>query len=212
MNFTEAIRSFEGQPINRQMLDDLLKDYKRPDDKITELLKQKILTQIKSKLYIPGPALRMKRPEPMLLANHIKSPSYVSLETALEYWQLIPERVYQITSATTKRAGTYTTAMGLYSYIHLPLPYYSFGLISVELAPQQVIIMATAEKALSDKLVTTKGLLFRSSKPVKAWLLEDMRMDREYLRRLRPEVLRDWLNSAPKKESLKWLIKTLEDL
>ena len=41
-------------------------------------------------------------PHEYLLANKLYSPSYVSFETALAYYSIIPETVYSITSATTK--------------------------------------------------------------------------------------------------------------
>lgn len=212
MEFSETIRDFEGQPITRQMLEGLLKDYKRPGDRITDLIKQGILAQLKSKIYIPGPVLKMRGPEPFLLANHLAGPSYVSMEAALAHWHIIPERVYGISSATTGRSKTYSTAVGRYSYIHLPLPYFSFGQRSIEVATRQVAIIATAEKALCDTVIATSGLLFRSIKQVKPWVLENMRMDRDELRKLRPAIIREWLPNAPKKESLEWLVKTLEEL
>jgi hypothetical protein len=76
----------------------------------------------------------------------------------------------------------------------------------------QVALIATAEKALCDKIVTTSGLLFRSVIQLKEWLLEDMRMEKDVLRRLQPRLIRNWLIKAPKKKTLQLLIKILEDL
>jgi predicted transcriptional regulator of viral defense system len=190
----------------------LLKDYKRPYDKISELVRKDELIQVKRGLFVPGPATRLRQPEPFLLANHINGPSYVSLESALSFWGLIPEQVYEITSVTTGRSQTYDTKIGRFSFMHLPLSYYSFGQQQVELADLQVALVASAEKAICDKIVTTAGLIFRSSAQVRAWLMEDMRMDRELLRKLRPAMIRDWLPGAPKSDSLKMLVKTLEEL
>jgi len=39
----------------------------------------------------------------LLVANKIYTPSYVSLEMALSYYTLIPEAVYGITSATSRK-------------------------------------------------------------------------------------------------------------
>jgi len=212
MTFQETIRDFEGQPLTRQVLLNLLKDYKRPFDKITELVSQKALIPVKRGIFVPGPALNIHQPEPYLLANHLVGPSYVSLETALSHWRMIPEQVYETTSVTTGRSKIYDTPVGRFSYMHLPLPYYSFGQQSVELAKNQVALVATAEKALCDKIITTSGLLFRSTTQLLAWLTEDMRMDKEVLRTLRTSMIRDWLNESPKKDSLQQLVKTLEEL
>ena len=123
MKFGETIRGFEGQPLTRQILMDLLKDYKRPYDKISEMVKQGELIQVKRGIFVPGPKLHMGQPEPFLLANHLAGPSYVSLETALSHWGLIPEQVFETASATTGRSKSYRTQVGRFSYVHLPLPY-----------------------------------------------------------------------------------------
>ena len=36
-------------------------------------------------------------------ANRVYNPSYISLEMALSYYNLIPETVYQVTSVTTRK-------------------------------------------------------------------------------------------------------------
>jgi hypothetical protein len=211
MEFEDAIREFEGQPISRQLLLDLLKNYKRPFDKISELKRNQKLISVKRGIFVPGPALKLRQPEPFLLANHLAGPSYISMETALSHWGLIPERVYEISSVTTGRTIVYNTKVGRFSYTHLPLPYYSFGQQQLKLAENQVALLASPEKALCDKIVTTSGLLFRSSVQLRSWLIEDMRMNREVLRTLNTRIIRSWLDKAPKKDSIKLLIKILEE-
>ena len=164
MDFREAIREYEEQPITKQLLFDLLKEYKRPYDKITELVKQGILAPVKRGIYVPGPNLNVIIPESFLLANHLLGPSYISMESALSHWGLIPERVYEISSVTTQNSKIYKTSVGRFSYIHVPLPYYSFGIQQVELTKKQRVMMATPEKALCDKIITTPGILLRSIK------------------------------------------------
>jgi hypothetical protein len=39
MDFKYLIRSFSNVPLNRQVILDMLQDYKRPNDKISELIK-----------------------------------------------------------------------------------------------------------------------------------------------------------------------------
>jgi predicted transcriptional regulator of viral defense system len=61
-----------------------------------------------------------------LAANRIYSHSYVSFESALAYYRLIPEGVYTITSATTLKTHQFTTSLGTFSYRHLK-PELMFG-------------------------------------------------------------------------------------
>jgi len=211
MDFREMMKQYEEQPITRQLLFDALKEYERPYDKIHELVKQGKLIRVKSGIFIPGPALDVRRPEPFLLANHLLGPSYVSLETALSHWGLIPERVYEISSATARNSKTYQTPAGRFSYTHIPLPYYSFGIEQEELTKKQIVLVATPEKALCDKIVTTPGLLFRSPAQAKKWLTEDMRIEKDKLSKLDYKQIGSWNIGAPKKESLQMLFKTLEE-
>jgi hypothetical protein len=212
LEFKEAIQPYAGQPITKQVLLDLLKDYKRPYDKINELIKQQALINVKRGIYVPGPTLTMAMPESFLLANHLSGPSYVSMETALSHWGFIPEKVYEISSATIRKARIYKTKVGRFSYIHVPLPYYAFGIQQIKLTEKQYALVASPEKALCDKIVTTSRLLLRSTKQVSDLLINDFRIDEQDLKKLDIEKINSWLPAAPKKNSLKMLVKTLNSL
>ena len=212
MEFTEAIREYAGQPITRQIILDLLKDYKRPYDKIGELIKQGLLVHVRRGLYITGPKLNIVNSDPFLLANHLLGPSYVSLESALFYWGLIPEKTYETSSVTIQRTAIFNTSAGRFSYTHIPLPYYAFGIKQTEISQQQRILIATPEKALCDKIVTTSGIRLRSSIQVKEFLLEDLRIERILLQNLDQTIIRSWITESPKKNSLEMLLKTLKEL
>lgn len=212
MAFETNIHYYEEQPITRQVLLHVLEDYKRPYDKINELVKQEKLVPVKRGVYISGPALGTPGPEKFLLANHISGPSYVSLESALSHWGLIPERVYETSSVTIHRSSVYQTLAGRYSYTHIPLPYYSFGIRQVQLTARQTVLMASPEKAICDKIITSSGILLRSSKQVMAFLTEDLRIEKEQLREVNWHEINQWVKQAPKKSSLAQLVKTLKNL
>ena len=212
MDFKEAIKPFTNIPLSRQVLLSLLHGYKRPNDKISELIKSGDLISLKKGLYIAGTKTDLTGPEPFLIANHLWGPSYVSLESALSYWGLIPERVYEVSSITMKLSKKYKTPTGRFSYRFMPSPYYSFGIKSIELSPKQVVRIATPEKALCDKIITTTGLTLRSPIQTRNYLLEDLRLDPEILRKFNRKEIKSWIAAAPKKESLRMLVKTLEKL
>ncbi len=212
MIFKDQVQEYEEELLTRQVILPLLSKYKRPNDKINELVKKGELTTLKKGLYIPGPKMNIRKPEPFLVANHLWGPSYISLETALSYWGLIPERVYEISSVTMKAARTYKTEMGRFSYLHADLPYYSFGIRSVPLTPRQVVLIASPEKALCDKVIMTAGILLRSSKQAQEFLIDDLRLDEDKLHELNLSEMRTWLSNAPKTTSLEILIKTLAAL
>jgi len=51
-----------------------------------------------------------------MIANTIYSPSYIGLESALSYYALIPEAVFQITSVTSKKTRDITTDIAGFKY------------------------------------------------------------------------------------------------
>jgi hypothetical protein len=212
MNFSTLISPYAEQPLSRQLLLDLLKDYRRPNDKLHELVREGALTRLKREVYVPGPKLQMTAPDPFLLANHLYGPSYVSFEAALSHWGLIPEKVYEIASATTGLSKTFKTPAGRYTYRHLPLPYYSVGIRYAPLTSRQAVLIASPEKALWDKIVATPGLSFRSIRQTLDFLTEDMRIEQTTLATLNITQMRTWIEIAPKRDSLNILIKTLNDL
>lgn len=212
MDFRKMIKDYAEAPIPRHLILELLDDYKRPNDKISELLKSKELLSIRRGLYITGSSLDLQSPEPFLIANHLRGPSYVSLESSLSYWNMIPERAYEISSVTLKTPKLYKTPVGRFNYQQLKVPYYSYGIKNIAYSPKQSVLIATAEKALCDKIVLTPNIHLRSIKQTRAFLLEDLRIDSEALTTLDTDVMQLWIKKAPKKNSLKMLIKTLREL
>ena len=212
MDLYQAIRSYASQPLTHQVVVSLLKGYKRPNDKVHALLNEGVLESVKKGLYIAGPAIKTAKPEPFLLANHILGPSYVSLDTALSYHGWIPERVYEVSSMTTKASRKFITPLGVFTYTHLSLPYYAFGIRQIQLADEQYVMMATPEKALFDKVITTSGLILRSRTQVLNYLLEDLRINEDRLRECNLQNMSQWVQDASKAESLSILVKTLKDL
>jgi hypothetical protein len=213
MDYRSVLTRFSNQPLSHQLLVSIFKEYERPNDKIYQLAKEGVIQSIKKGLYVAGPALNIERkPEPFLLANHILGPSYVSVETALSFHGLIPERVYEIASMTTQASRKFNTPLGTFTFTRLPLPYYAFGIRSEKLADDQYAMVASAEKALFDKIITTSGLLLRSKKTAREFLIENMRMDEEALRQLNTKEMTSWIKGSLKEESLSMVVNVIQEL
>lgn len=212
MDFRTIIKEYAEAPISRHLILEILSDYQRPNDKISELLKSEELISIRRGLYITGPKMDLPSPEPFLIANHLRGPSYVSLESALSYWNMIPERVYEISSVTIKTSKKYKNQVGRFSYQQLKTPYYSYGIRSVKTSSKQTFLIASPEKALCDKVVLTPKINLRSIKQTREFLMDDLRIDSKILSTLDTEVMKLWIENAPKKSSLEVLIKTLIEL
>jgi len=212
MDIRATLKELSNQPLTHQILTALLKDYKRPNDKILSLKADGLIEPIKKGLYIAGKSLGAERPESALLADHILGPSYLSMENALAHYGLIPEKVFGVTSMTTKASRKFQTHIGLYTYTNLPLPYYAFGLATVTLSEDQQAIMAIPEKALCDKIATTAGITLRSQSSARDNIFGNLRMEEEDLAKFDLNAMLSWLENAPKRESLEMLIKMIEKI
>ncbi|MCO5258596.1 MAG: hypothetical protein M9916_00435 [Crocinitomicaceae bacterium] len=212
MQLRRKIKTYTDAPLNHQMVSDVLSEYERPNDKISELIKEGQLVALRRGLYIPGDIMDLQAPGLFVIANHLRGPSYVSLESALSHWGMIPERVREISSITLKATKTYTTPIGRFSYRYVAAPYYSFGLERLMITSRQVAMIASREKALCDKIIFTPGVHLRSKSQTLDFLIEDMRIDEHYLSNLNTSMIQSWIEDAPKKSSLQMLIKTLRSL
>lgn len=212
MDILWKIYEHAGQVFPHQLLISWLKDYKRPNDKIKSLKDKGVLVPLKRGIYIVGPTVTNTKPNLLVVANQLLGPSYVSFEAALSYHGFIPERVYGISSMVTKASRSFDTPLGLFSYTRLPLPYYSYGFSSVQLSSDQHVVIASKEKALCDKIITTKGLTLRSVDGAYQFLVESLRINGEDLKELNVSMMGSWLAESPKRESLKMVIKLVDKL
>ncbi len=78
------------------------------------------IEKIKRGLYILCHQHRRKMPHLFEIAQYLYGPSYISCESALSFWGLIPERVYTTTNITSKRSNKFQTPLGPFVFLHLP--------------------------------------------------------------------------------------------
>ena len=132
MNPIEHIRKLIDQDVfDYQVLMWALSDYQKPRDVVTRLLKKGHVVRIRKGLYIFGELYRRKPIPQELLANLIYGPSLISLDYALSYYGLIPERVFEFTSITTGRSRVIQTPVGRYSYHQVSIPRMAIGAIQI---------------------------------------------------------------------------------
>jgi predicted transcriptional regulator of viral defense system len=112
------------------------------------------LIQIRRGLYALSERYRKTEPHPFYIANQIRRASYVSLQSALEHYGLIPEYVPTVTSVTTGRPQTFKTPLGNYIYRHIKKELF-FDYTLEQLTAGQSVFIASPEKALLDLLYLT---------------------------------------------------------
>lgn len=89
------------------------------DTYISRFLKYKEILQLKNGLYISADFFEKNRADisySFYLANVIRTPSYVSSWTALQYYNLATEAIHSITSVTPKVTRSYQTKAGIFAY------------------------------------------------------------------------------------------------
>jgi hypothetical protein len=177
-----------------------------------EMVSQGILVQLRRGLYMTTPLVSPITPEPFLIANHLYGPSYISMDSALCHWGLIPERVFEISSVTPKISKRFMAQNAVYSFTHLPLAYYPLGIQSLSLTTTQTVLLARPEKALCDKVITTAGINLRSRQQTLAFLVEDLRIEKDQLRDLNTIEMAKWLPVCPKRKSIELFIETIAEL
>lgn len=167
-----------------QTLLDALQGYAQPRMKISNLLAKGVIVRVKKGIYIFGESQRRRPFCKELLANLIYGPSYISLEYALSYHGLTPERVETVTSVTCGRSRIFETPVGIFTYRMIPLEAYRTGMDRVELDGVRSFLIAIPEKALADRVVAERGAGITTQKELFEFLSNYLRIDPTLLREL----------------------------
>jgi predicted transcriptional regulator of viral defense system len=184
--------------------------YKYINDKIKYMKRQGLLTSLKKGLYVYNCPYVKTLISKEIIANNLFGPSYISYEYALNYYGLIPERVEEVTSATSKKTKIFSTPYGIFSYRHIDKKLYALGL-KIVASKQGNFMMASKEKALCDKVFATKGIKIASKKSMYIFLEEDLRVDMNELFDFDLEVVKQYTQIS-KSKRVEFLYKVLKDM
>lgn len=182
-----------------------LNDYKNPRDKLAHMVKKKECIPVIQGLYETNPTTPGYR-----LANTICSPSYLSFEFALSYHGLIPEAVYNFTSATfeKKKKKEFKTPFGTFTYRDVPSAAYPYGIECVS-ENGYTFQIASPEKALCDELYIQSPVT--SQRELKEFLFDGLRIDWELFCKLNMDDIL-FLNSKYHCTNIQKLTKTMEKI
>jgi len=207
----ERLKNIGIIPINKDILYSLYSDMKRPDEKVSELERKGLIVRIKRGLYIVTQKVHNQEISIELVANHLYGPSYISLESALSYHGLIPERVYSVRSVCSKLHKEYETPLGHFEYIKVPEKYYPIGISQEIVNNSYSFLIATPEKALCDKIITSQNIRIQSVKAMLGYLEEDLRFEMSALTSFDIDIVRECLEFGRKKNELTQLLKLLQN-
>lgn len=150
MNFSRLLEIVGDEPVFETGL--LLAGKVNPADirrQLTRWTQTGRLYQLRRGLYALAPPYQKVVPEPFLLANRLVRASYVSCQSALSYYGLIPEYVPVTTSVTTQRPGRWDTPLGSFIFQHIKVDFLR-GYRRLDVGNGQYAFVATPEKALLD--------------------------------------------------------------
>lgn len=109
------------------------------------------LYQLRRGLYALAPPFQKVKPHPFVVANRMVRGSYVSCQSALAHYGLIPEHVPVVISVSALRTARWNTSLGAYEFRHIKADLFR-GYISTDLGKGQRAFLATPEKALLDQI------------------------------------------------------------
>ena len=203
---------FKNIPFESVALQDTIGNYKFPRNKISSLEKHGQIIRLKKGLYVLPEKISRVAISRELIANHLYGPSYISLETALSFYGIIPEKVFAVRSMTTRRSNTFETPVGNYDYTTVPVDYFSIGLRHEIVDNQYAFLIASPAKALCDMLISTSNLRLQSIKAIRHYLLEDLRVDSSALKDFDSAIVRQCVETGRKKSELNLLLELLKIL
>lgn len=195
-------------PISVSALESLFPNIKRGNQKIRLLERDRQIIRLKKGLYVCNPEITGKILSTELIANHLYTPSYVSMSSALRYYGLIPEAVYTKQSMTLKHSKDFDTPLGRFEYTHISKKAFSVGLTNIR-KDGYTFVIATPEKALCDLIANSPNVNLRYLKDAVTYLEDDIRMELDDFRQMKPEIFEEYINVGKKADSIRTLLKLL---
>ena len=205
-----VLYQFGSTPFAMSALSDIFPSTKHISDKARRLEQEGRIIRLKKGLYVRSMEDGAE-PVAELVANHLYGPSYVSMQSALRHYGLIPERVYATQSLTIKHSRCFDTPLGRYDYFSCGVNYFPIGVTQHHDAAMQFLI-ASPEKALCDLLVKTRNLEFDSTDALLDFLENDLRFDIEALKTMDVGILHQcYENVTTRQNNSAILIKLIEN-
>lgn len=207
------LKQIQTPYIDSQTLLTFFHGYQKPREKILRLVKNQELIRLKNGFYLITEKIEKNgflSPPYEQIANLLYGPSYVSLEWALSFYGLIPEKVQLVTSVCLGRNKFFATSLKNFSYMHLAKAYYPLGVTQKK--ESQFLgnfFLATAEKALIDFVYFKFKNL--NEKEFAEQLFESHRFDSYLLKEMNQAALKE-IASYYRCKKVKYLVKLVSAL
>ena len=159
MRFIDELRArYHNDLVNDAQINQLFND-RSPTairSAVSRSLRAGDLIRLKRGVYLFGARLQKRAIVKFALASQLYSPSYISFESALSYYQLIPEAVYSTTSACYfNKSKSFVNDLGEFSYEYVPVRPFFLDVQTLKMGESNVLI-ASPLRALYDKVYKRK--------------------------------------------------------
>ena len=155
MEFEELLRIVGEEPVFETAL--LLAgdvDPNRIRRQLSRWVRAGRIYQLRRGVYALAPPYQKLRPHPFVVANFMRYASYVSGQSAMAFYELIPEYAPGVISVTTTRPARWATPLGNFAYRHIRSDLFA-GYQRSPLGAGEFAFVAKPEKALLDLVYLT---------------------------------------------------------
>lgn len=175
--------------------------YLAPNKALEAMEKKGLVTRLKRGLYCVGTDL-----DPLSIAAFLHGASYLSFETALSHYGLIPERTEGILSVVDGRAAVVNSPIGRFEYLSQSRGLFALGM-DLDTSSEIPLPIATKEKAVLDSLARAKLIAKKCSpEDIYRYVNDGLRIDESELMKLSLSRMRKlaplYRNLAPAKLTL----------
>jgi hypothetical protein len=146
---------------------------------------RKLIVRLKRGIYMLNEDDRKVNPSRYAIAGRLNSPSYISLESALNFYGFIPEKVTAVTSVTTKKTLRIDNQVGSFIYQHIKPDAFS-GFRAHKDESGLTFFIAEPEKAIVDFLYLNLKRI-----PVKATDIFEFSFRFQNMEGLRPRRIKE---------------------
>jgi predicted transcriptional regulator of viral defense system len=156
MEFEKLLKIVGDEPVFESSF--LLAGDVRPENirlQLDRWIKAGKIHQLRRGIYLLAAPYQKKKPHPFLVANRLQKPSYVSMQSALSFYGMIPDIVNETVSVTPVRNERLNTHLGVFEFRHINKNYFG-GYHLLDIAGQKAFV-ATPEKAILDLIYLQPG-------------------------------------------------------
>ncbi len=203
----------QNSPITHSVLINELKEYSRPNDKISYLMEKGELCSLAKGKYVTKQAIKTNLFLKYQAANILYGPSYISRFTALSFHGLLAESTTIVESMTMIRSKIIENDLGAFHfYSQTSQAVFPVGVESKRMNDACSILIANPAKAICDIIWTTHNLYLSSIDDLIYFLEDDIRLEIDLLKDTDISEMEACVLFGKKKKDIQLLLTLIKNL